>query len=520
MTCGRAFSGALLFAFGLCLNAQNDGLSQSIAAIQDAIQAGNLSGASQLIEAALQKHHSEGGLINLRGVVKARRNDLSGARDDFKEAVRLAPALIPAWQNLARACTIAADQGADEASCAIRAWQRVLQAKPADTEARSSLAQMFFAAKEYADSLNHLAKLPAADASSPRNLLLRTFDLLSLGRGPEAKDAAGKIAKLNELTETDLEGFEPFLDNPTSAEVAVTILEPLRDRGTASPSSLKRLALAQERLGHTDDATKTLEHLVVLEPANPAHLLELARLAEASKNYERALGYLAHARDLTPNDPQVHFLFGMTAAAMQLPVEARRSLERALELNPKNPDYNYAMGSVILSTRDAASASHYFERFVEARPSDPRGHYALGIAYFAGGDYEKATEEMQSVAGQPNTAAGAEYFLGRIARLDNDISSAYQHLRRSIDLIPTYSESHTELARVYMLDGKMPEAHLELEKALRFDSESFQANNQLLVYYRRTKDSRAGEQEDRIKKLDEDRSRRSELMLRTIEVKP
>ena len=375
-------SAALFFALGLSLNAHNDDVSQSIVAIQDAIQSDNLSGASQLIEAALRKHHADGGLINLRGVVKARSNDLSGARDDFAEAVRLSPALIPAWQNLARACTIAADQGPSEASCAVDAWQRVLQARPTDSEARTSLAQLFFAEKKYADSLTQLAKLPVAEASSPRSLLLRTFSLLSLGRAPEAKAAAGKIAKLNEFTEADLEGFEPFLDEPTSAEVTVTILEPLRDRGRASVPALKRLTLAQEKLGRTDDATKTLEQLALREPNNPAPLLELARLAEGGKNYERALGYLAHARDLTPNDPQVHFLFGMTAAAMQLPVEARRSLDRALELDPKNPDYNYAMGSVVLSTRDAASASHYFERFVESAVLRPPRPLRIGHRLF------------------------------------------------------------------------------------------------------------------------------------------
>jgi hypothetical protein len=42
----------------------------------------------------------------------------------------------------------------------------------------------------------------------------------------------------------------------------------------------------------------------------------------------------------------------------------------------------------------------------------------------------------------------------------------------------------------------------------------------LLVLYKRTHDARAVKQSELLKKLDEDRSKRAELMLRTIEVKP
>ena len=48
----------------------------------------------------------------------------------------------------------------------------------------------------------------------------------------------------------------------------------------------------------------------------------------------------------------------------------------------------------------------------------------------------------------------------------------------------------------------------------------FSANEQLLALYKRTHDSRAAEQAQLLKKLDEDRSKRAELMLRTIEFRP
>jgi Flp pilus assembly protein TadD len=510
----------VFFAIAIYLQAQGSDLTQALLLIQEAIQAGDLTQASHLIDASLEQHPRDGGLLNLRGIVHARRDEVSEARKDFAEAVRLTPGLTPAWQNLARACQLESQQDASSVSCAIDSWQHVLRLKPGDSEAQQSLALLYVRRGNFAASLRELEKLPAEESSRSANLALRCIDLAALGRVAEAKSAASQLTSRPDFSESDLEGLRSIWDSPKLADVVVILIETLDARHRASLASLQRLAVAYEQLHRPSDARKTLERVATLDPHNTAHLLELARLADASKDYEGALGYLAHARDLEPNNPRIHFLFGMIAAEMNLPIEARRSLERALALDPENPGYNYAMGSVILTTRDAATASSYFQKFVKAKPADSRGHYALGTAYFASGDYAKAKQEMQLVANDPKVAAGAEYFLGRIARLEGDLDGATRHLHKSIELMPTFSESHTELARVCMRQGNLEEARAELDRALRLDPRSFQGNNELLVLYKRTHDPRAEKQAELLKKLDEDRSKRAELMLRTIEVRP
>jgi tetratricopeptide (TPR) repeat protein len=476
--------------------------------------------ASHLIELSLEQHPREGGLLNLRGIVHARRNEVIEARKDFAQAVRLSPGLTPAWQNLARACQLEAEQEASSISCAIDSWQHVTRLKPGDAEAQQSLALLYEKRGNFAESLREIGKVPVEEASRSGNLTLRCFDLSALGQIEEAKKVASQLEARADFSESDLDGLQPALESPKSAPIVVMLVEALDTRHAASVPSLRRLAVAYEQLRRPSDARKTLERVAILDPTNTAHLLELARLADASKDYEGALGYLGHARDLAPDNPRIHFLFAMIAVKMNLPIEARRSFERALALDPENPGYNYAMGSVILTTRDAATASSYFQKFVKANPADSRGHYALGIAYFASGDYDKAKHEMRSVENDPKVATGAAYFLGRIARLKGELDDASRLLHKSIELNPSFSESHTELARVYMLQRNIEEARVELNRALRLDPGSFQGNNELLVLYRRTHDPRAEKQAELLKKLDEDRSKRAELMLRTIEVRP
>lgn len=508
-----------LLVLSVCVECQTTDRMKTILSIEDATAAGDLDTASRLIDDALKQDPRDGGLLNLRGVVHARRNELPEARQDFADSVRLAPALTPAWQNLARACQMLADKDQTALTCAFDSWRRVSALKPGDTEAEASLGLLYERQRQFVKSLSELQKLPPDIASQTPNLLLQCADLAALGRGTEAQQIAKQLGAREDFSEQDFEDARNAFDLPAAASVAVTLLEALDTRHIAGLRSLRRLAIGYEQTNRQADARKTLERLAQLDPQNPAHLLELARLADLSKDYEGALGYLAHARDIDPQNARIHFLYAMIAAKLELAVEARQSLDRALAIDPDNPDYNYAMGVVILGTRDAATASTYFEKFVKARPSNPSGHFALGVAYFSSGDYDKATSEMLRVENSPK-AAGAEYFLGRMARLEEQMDEALRHLQKSIELMPSFAESHTELARVYMLEGDLQKAQGELDRAVKLDPQSFQANSQLLVLYKRTHDARAAQQQQLLTKLDQERSRRAELMLRTVEFRP
>jgi len=103
------------------------------------LQSGDLDKASRLLLDAIAHSPNDGGLVNLRGILHAKRNELAEAQVDFESAVRLNPALTPAWRNLGRAC-----RQTGNVPCAIQAWQHVQRGKPADSEAHESLALLFF----------------------------------------------------------------------------------------------------------------------------------------------------------------------------------------------------------------------------------------------------------------------------------------------------------------------------------------------------------------------------------------
>lgn len=515
----RTLAAALALA-AMPLGGESGAPDRTVVSIQEFIGAGNYAEASRRLDAAMAAYPSDAGLLNLRGVIHAQKNEMADARKDFEWAVKLAPGLIPAWQNLARACQIGMEGDATGGRCAAEAWLRVLNARPGDVEARMSLAAVFERQGKYGDSLRELRGLPAGETGRAPSLALRCADLAGLGRYGQAEETARRLTKAAEFSEADVAPILPAFGKNGGATVVVTLVEGLEAHGGASEESLRQLVAAYERLNRLSDARKTLEALAARDPRNPRHLLELARVAYLEHDFEGALGYLGHARDLTPGDARVHFLFGMVLVEMNLPMEARRSVEKAVALDPRNPDYNYGLGSIILRARDAASAAASFRKYVEERPEDPRGHFALGVAYFAAGDYERCRSEMSGIRDDPATAAGAGYFLGRVARIDEKLDEAAALLEGSIRLSPSFAEAYAELGRVRLRQGRTEEAKAAVERALSLDRDSYQANGTLLAIYQRTRDPRAEEQNERLKKLDEVRSKQQELMLRSVEVKP
>ena len=476
--------------------------------------------AEQAIAAALRDAPNDGGIYNLRGIIHADRNELKAAEADFTRAIQLSPGLTGAYLNLGRVCEMLNAKDPDALHRAIVQYRGLLKRQPGSSVVRLQLAKLLEQREEYSASLKELDRLAVADGEGALAISLRCADLASLGRSREAEQKAESLRKARDLDEETVSAVLPALVKSKADSIVILMLSHLRQRQQLSYNNLRVLAAAYERSGQLSEAHATLEKMVAADPANPAPLMELARIAEKQNDLKGALGYLAHARVLDPNYAPVHFFFGVVCIELNLPLEAKKSLEKALDLDPENALYNYARGSVELQGRSAWQAIPYFQKFVAAKPDDPRGHFALGAAEFASHDYEASAKEMNSVANNKETTAGAEYFLGRIAKAESDWPRAAGHFQKSIEAEPNYADSHAELGLARMHLNDLAGARRELDRALALNPNSYIANGNLLALLQRTKDPLAGSQEQKLRTLDAKRSEKQELMLRTIQIRP
>jgi tetratricopeptide (TPR) repeat protein len=249
-------------------------------------------------------------------------------------------------------------------------------------------------------------------------------------------------------------------------------------------------------------------------------LLDLARVAYKERDFRGALGYLAHARDLQPGNAGVHFFFGVACMELELGAEAYNSLKEAVRLEPENPSFNYALGAAALHRRFPGEAIPFFQKYSELRPGDPRGSFGAGIAAYKAGEFATARAELAKAAANRETTAGANYFLARIARDENDLEEALRLARKAVEAKPDYPDPYAELGLLHLRKREIEKAEEALRRCLELDPDNYLGNFHLLMLYERTKDPRQEAQTRRFEELKRRHEEKAEEFLRLIEVRP
>ncbi|HEV2501194.1 MAG TPA: tetratricopeptide repeat protein [Terriglobia bacterium] len=485
---------------------------------QQLIGQGNLEGARAELVQGLKSFPHEAAIYNFLGVVDAQENNLQVAEEHFRQAIALDPRYAGACLNLGHLYQSEIPKVPDAASLALATYLKLLRYDPANAEANYQAAVLEMRKGDYQGSLGHLRKLSAADQQKPQALAVLCADLAGAGHLSEASSAASRLAASAELKEDDVISILPYLKshNPLALQLLATVVR----RNLASESTLYKLAQLQEQAGQLKQARQTFESVAEKEPNQAVPLIDLARIANVQHDYRGALGYLAHARDLEPENAAVHFFFGIVCIEMDLHQEAYVSLKKAVNLDPDNAYYNYAFGAVASQRDDPREAIPYFKKYCALRPSDPRGPLSLGAAYYYSHDLEVSRNELLKVARVKATAAGANYFLGRIAYDDDNLPDAAQYLTTATRDDPEYADAYAALGGVYLNQKKYGHAEESLLRALKIDPTNYLANLNLTVLYQRTKDKRAAEQAKRFAALRTQREQRAKLFLRTIRVVP
>ena len=242
-------------------------------------------------------------------------------------------------------------------------------------------------------------------------------------------------------------------------------------------------------------------------------------MADEQKDYTGALGYLAHAREIEPQNASIHFFWGMVSVQLNLEEEAYQALKKAVALDPNNAYYNYALGAVAMQREESSEAIPYFQKYCQLKPHDPRGLLALGSAYFTSHDDDQAEKVLAPIADNPEVAAGARYYLGKIANQKGNFPEAVAQLQMALKAYPNYADAYAERGLVHLKQRDYPDARSDLLKALAINPDSFTANMNLLMLYQRTKDPKADEQAKRFEQVRQERAQRAKEFLRTIEVR-
>jgi tetratricopeptide (TPR) repeat protein len=499
---------------------QSSPSSESAQKIQELIQQGNMAAAQRLLSEALKESPRDAGLYNLDGVIKAQNRDFAGSEASFRKAIELSPTFVEAYFNLGHLYQEWVPQQAAARDKAINVYAQILKLDPGNVEAHYQSAVLLMQKGFYTLSLRHLSDLPAGAQNRSQALSVRCGDLAGSGEKSKAEETADRMLQSPDLAEADVVSLLPLLAKLRNTLLAVRLLEGLRQRNLAAASSLTSLGLLYKQQGRLDEARKTLDQAAQFPPTTFPLLMDLAQVANDQQDYTAALGYLAHAREIEPQNASIHFFWGMVCVQMNLAEEAYQALKKAVSLAPDNAYYNYAMGAVAMQREEAGEAIPYFKKYCQLKPHDPRGRLALGSAYFTSHDDENAEKIILTVANNSETAAGAHYYLGRIANQKGNYPEAVAQLEMALKVHPNYADALAERGLVHLKQKDYPAARNDLQKALEISPDNYLANLNLMILYQRTKDPKADEQAQRFEQVRQKRAERVKEALRTIEVRP
>ena len=493
---------------------------QTILAIQEKIESGNLEDARSLVTKAAGSYSHDGGLENLLGVIEIEQGHTDAAVKAFSEAIAHSPQLAGAYLNLSRIKMSAAATDLAARAEALRLSLKAVQLEPANDEAHYQAATILLWNKDYRSSLQHLEKLSPESRTKIGAEALFCADYAATGDREKTGEAAREMTSNSDLTEQDADTCLANLRSARRADLIEPLFSEVANHQPLSPDGLRILGLAQEAEGKLQEARSTLENAFAANAKSVDILEDLARVATAADDNKGALGYIAHARDLQPENASLAFQFAVICVRMGLLAEARKALTEALRMEPQNPDYNLGMGIVVSYSADPSQAVPYLVRYHELRPKDPKGVLELGEANYRAKDYDTAAQWLRQAATSEKTAADAHYYLGRIARQEGHLEVATAELKRVLALRPGQPDSLAELGQICVQSRDFEQASTYLNQALRNEPDNYAANFGLLQLYARTGDPRRDQQAKRFDQVKELKQEQEKEMMRVIEIRP
>ncbi len=255
--------------------------------------------------------------------------DLEPAKAYYRAALRIAPEMPSAWNNLG--CALNSQKRYAEA---VDAFERVLRVKPHLADAHSNLGSALFSLGRYDEAIQHFreaARLDPDDALAQYNVGNALSQNNQLEEGIQYLQAAIKL-------------------NPQFPDAHIF------------------LASAWVRNGKLDQAAPEYQRGLALAPTSLPGLHGYASLLAGQGKWDEAARQYATILQLVPNDTQTRLNLGIAQAAQGKTADAMDSLAAVLRINPDNALANYQMAAALASQHKFKDAIRYYRAALKTSP--------------------------------------------------------------------------------------------------------------------------------------------------------
>jgi tetratricopeptide (TPR) repeat protein len=220
---------------------------------------------------------------------------------------------------------------------AIEIAQKQLKQAPDRADYRLSLAKIYFRAGRYAEAASQYQMLIDKNPKIA-DLYVRLGE--SKGNG---KDMNGAIEAFRKAKEIDPANYLPVLE----------------------------LALLYNRTGRDEEARKTYEEVIKLQPDNVEALNNLAYIkADNGVDLDQALAYAQRAQQKRPNDPNVIDTLALIYIHKNLTDDSLRMLRDLVSKTPNNATFHLHLALALYQKGDRPEAKKELETALRNKPND------------------------------------------------------------------------------------------------------------------------------------------------------
>jgi putative PEP-CTERM system TPR-repeat lipoprotein len=482
-------------AYGNAIKLKSDDVDALLRLAAARIDNNQLAEASKDIDAAFKLSKNNLVATHLRGIVQFKQGQLADARTSFETVLKARPNYLPAvaWLGFTNLTAKDYEQAARQfaqytrsiPSDRVRALFGLTQARLGHGEDAKqtlsalhnvnivdpqSLVVLAQAHMTLGDSDLAAAYMAKAVQQKPQEADLRVGLASALSRKGETTQAIAQLESALQIDPSMVEADQLLIQNLIrdkqfdEAQAAVAALEKKQPKNPTTFILKGTVYLAK---GDVDNARKSFEQAMVLDPSSIAAATNLAQMDLAAKKPEAARQRYQSILAKDKNNSVAMMGLADVAEATRDEAEYIAWLKKAAQTDPAALKPRLLLANYYLSRNDIQQALAVAREAQFANPYDPQALDLLGVAQLAAGEKESAVLTFGKLAIAVPMSPAAHYRLATAQEATQNFAGATVSLNNALSLKPDYLDAEVLLASVEARMGQYREAMNIAQKLLK-----------------------------------------------------
>lgn len=225
----------------------------------------------------------------------------------------------------------------------------------------------------------------------------------------------------------------------------------------------------------TLEKIEQLQEMLRNDPSNFQARRQLAVLLLDCGYKEEALAHFLHLAEIFKEDAELYYNMGIVYEKLRDLNNAEKCYQKTIELEPDDVDAYYNLGLVYTDKKEFDKAVECFETVLDSDNEDSNTYFNIGICYFKQEKYDSAKYYFNRTIDLNPEDLYAQFYLGNIYKLSGDLEKAREKFQTVLKISPDYSWAYYNLAVIDFEENNMSSAVENLKQTINYNPKDVDA---------------------------------------------